>query len=509
MIIDSYCGNGTMSSSSGIDENVADPDHLHNLITTRQWSAAIVRAQSHPHEIIWSESLPRRRYYSRDHYTALHTLMADRSTATRGQDVAPVVRAILKAADEIDYRSNVEADPMSDEHQSLPGSWRLLLDQKNCVRWSPLHFLCSHGHDGMVYGKLVALKALLQMDGDDVGVLPINQEHQQTAITLLDRQDKNILHHLLSPMVEIPSEDTIEVIEFLVTLCPSLAYQPNHEERTPINCIIPRLEEYSYEYFDDRDLQANYKVLRCMVYSLERDARRRSRSQLLEREENAMNDKIIDYVPVNILHAACLLPLDLDAHSPSLINDILYIFQGMRISENGDDDVINMAKEEDNNGNRALHLFVSNESYRNNNEHFCFDERIGSEYNLKLKTLRSLVNADPTAVYHPNNDNILPLELAMKAGRRCSIALLLSKYPDAVHRIESFSDVKLFAHLLSCLTDKVVMTNQSKNCLSTMFHLIRARPDVVSLAVTKQVNTQGGSDDARGHLTQNKRARRW
>ena len=497
-----------------INENVADPDHLHNLIDTRQWSAAIDRARSHPHEIIkLSFARPNANQWA--NYTALHKLAC--AHAASGQDVAPVVRAILQAADEINYRCTAGAgagvDVMSDEFQSLPGSWRLLLDQNNPKRWSPLHCLCDDG--GMAHGTLVAVKALLQMDGDDDGVLPINQEYQKKIITLIDREYRNILHHLLRFMDIIPSED-FEVIEFFVTLCPSLLYQTNGVEGTPIDIIITRLED-GHDFFDDPEMQANYKVLCCLVYSLERDARRRSRSQQLEREENhAVNDEIIDYVPVNILHAACLLPLELDeySHSPSLINDFLCIFHGNRINEDGDDLVNIMAKNEDNNGNRALHLFVSNESYRNNNDHFCFDERMGSDYNYKLKmnTLRGLVNADPTAIYHPNNDNILPLELAMKAGRRCSIALLLSKYPDAVHMIECLSDIKLFPHLLSCLTDKVVMTNQiqpyePKISLSTMFHLLRARPDVVSLAAAAEVETQGGSDYVRGDVTSYKIAR--
>ncbi len=81
-----------------------------------------------------------------------------------------------------------------------------------------------------------------------------------------------------------------------------------------------------------------------------------------------------------------------------------------------------------------------------------------------------------------NNDNyFLPLlPPALGPRHRYLIALLLIQRPEAVHEDERYSDVKLFGHLLGCLTltDQVLINRQER--LSTMFQLLRARPDIIS-----------------------------
>jgi len=172
--------------------------------------------------------------------TVLHKLLAY-NRGVNGDDLVPVVRAILAAADAIDYGSayqlggsvgnaDVDANEFSfnvndvalndvvgkDYDESARGSWRLLPDQKNRASWSPLHLICVQG--GFTHGKVSLLKALLQMNNDDrhhqgtfitVTATAVSQRQYQ-ILTLLDRQKRNILHHMLD--IVIPAEDTPETI---------------------------------------------------------------------------------------------------------------------------------------------------------------------------------------------------------------------------------------------------------------------------------------------------------
>jgi hypothetical protein len=70
---------------------------LHNLISTRKWHAVIDRITSNPHEV--GSTLRDERGY-----TVLHKLLAY-NRGVNGNDLVPVVRAILAAADAIDYAS--------------------------------------------------------------------------------------------------------------------------------------------------------------------------------------------------------------------------------------------------------------------------------------------------------------------------------------------------------------------------------------------------------------------
>ena len=204
---------------------------LHELISNRQWHAVIDRITSNPHEV--GSSLRDERGY-----TVLHKLLAY-NRGVNGDDLVPVVRAILAAADAIDYGSahqlggsvgnaDVDANEFSfnvndvalndviseDDDESARGSWRLLADRNNRASWSPLHLICVQG--GITHGKVSLLKALLQINNDD-------RHHQGTFITLiatavsqkqyqilalLDRQKRNILHHMLD--IFIPAEDTAD-----------------------------------------------------------------------------------------------------------------------------------------------------------------------------------------------------------------------------------------------------------------------------------------------------------
>ncbi len=459
---------------------------LHELIITHNWSAAIDRAQSHPHEI-------RASYfnYARGHYTVLHSLIADHH-AERGQEIVPVARAILRAADEINYA--IDGDTvarMSDEIRVMSGSWRLLLNQNNRARWSPLHLLCTQG--GRIHGML---KVLLQInEGNDDNIL----QYQRKVLTLVDSLERNILHHLVN------SQDlSLEVVEFIVTLSPALLYQQDNHYMAPLEYVLDRLDwtrrqslnQYMLTHTSHRP--EDYKMLCLFVSALEQDVRMRiGRGEESNHYSNMTGSRPGThnthnyYAPTarNALHAACLLPWSVGPSDGSLIKYLArsrWVLNGVVL---GDGRV--MAEEEDSDGNLALHLFVSNMSYshckRGSNDSMAnISKHLGKQSLCNLEdVVRILIMVNPKAVLTPNKDNMLPLRLAMKAGRRYAIALLVMKYPGAVHADECFTDIKLLGHLLSCLSDEVLIKSQAvlgapNACLSTMFQLLRARPDIIT-----------------------------
>ena len=159
------------ASSAPIPIPQKDPTELHKLISTKhQWPAVIERCSSHPHEVGGSSSNLR----NDKGYTALHMVTAY-NHGSHGEELVPVIKAILSAADEIDYaaayklgEANEEDeedetkvntneiteggdgndDALDAQEQITKGSWRLLLDNNNRAKWSPLHLICVQGGIG-------------------------------------------------------------------------------------------------------------------------------------------------------------------------------------------------------------------------------------------------------------------------------------------------------------------------------------------------------------------------
>jgi hypothetical protein len=188
----------------------------------------------------------------------------------------------------------------------------------------------------------------------------------------------------------------------------------------------------------------------------------------------------------NVLHEVCLLPSSilLPNHSRDhtgnpisylLCNDTSRLEAAARQSKSS----INMAKEEDESGNFALHLFVSNESYRivKNDWDLLFEEIV---FDILLMN-------NPSAVFTPNKDHKLPLHLAMKAGRRHAVTKLLILHPDAVHLDDRMDDPQIFVQLLGCVTDVARKRNEARaSYYSSMFQLIRSRPDICAAGVDRR-----------------------
>ena len=76
---------------------------------------------------------------------------------------------------------------------------------------------------GITHGKVSLLKALLQINNDDrhhqgtfiTLIATAVSQRQYQILTLLDRQKRNILHHMLD--IFIPAEDTADTIRLAVS----------------------------------------------------------------------------------------------------------------------------------------------------------------------------------------------------------------------------------------------------------------------------------------------------
>eukprot|EP00571_Detonula_confervacea_P007080 CAMPEP_0172323376 /NCGR_PEP_ID=MMETSP1058-20130122/48558_1 /TAXON_ID=83371 /ORGANISM="Detonula confervacea, Strain CCMP 353" /LENGTH=591 /DNA_ID=CAMNT_0013039353 /DNA_START=23 /DNA_END=1798 /DNA_ORIENTATION=- len=548
------------------------PTDLHKLISAKQWPAAIDRCHTHPHEVGSSSHLRSERGY-----TALHTLMAYNQGAS-GEDLVPVVKAIFRAADEIDYgaefrlgvgggeEGSSEVDDESKintneivegedtttkegEARRTGGSWRLLLDQRNRACWSPLHLICVQG--GIAHGKVPVMKALLQMDehGNNNNEHEFSQ-YQQRILTLLDRQNRNILHHLLDTVV--PS--SFQAVRFALAMTPSLLFQRDNRDKTPLDYVLERIMEnpgtrrrhYMNSYGnDDAGMKKNYLMLKLLVGCMEQETRGWGEVKVNKKDSSVagadsvtpkkLNQTISNDVgnredlPKSVLQSACLLPRSVCPANGSLLT-YLSSDNVSKMEANVRDDaklpIVNMAAEADENGNHALHLFVSNKSYGNASNSKSSDEAPpgGSRDcamdtntphgNTEHKIMQVLIDKDPNTVHIPNSNGELPLHIAMKSGRRRAVAMLVVEYPEAVLLDDNMDDLKLFMHILGCISvpQKVCPErngvngnhsnandeNQAKiqlRCLATMFGLVRARPDIVSLACSSppKSGSKGGS----------------
>ncbi|KAL9188927.1 hypothetical protein ACHAXT_011417 [Thalassiosira profunda] len=529
--------------SAPIPIPVTHPTELHTLISARRWPAVIERCRTHPHEVGTASHLRNERGY-----TALHTLVAY-NQLERVEDLIPVAKALLKAADEVDYgatyklgdgreeieqENKINTNEVEDEEAtSVPGkegrrsggSWRLLLDQNNHAQWCPLHIMCVHG--GLSRGKVMMVKALLQMsETSDEEENEEVRQYQHQILTLLDRQDRNLLHHLLDSVV--PSDETFEAVRFVVEMAPQLLFVRDANEKTPLAYVLERISENpgtrrrhfmnSFAGNDDEGLVKNYRMLKLLVYAMETETRgwgeMKARGNDVVPDGDAVsithgsttND---DSRPINVLHAACRLPRSACPFDGSLL---IYLCSPdatkleAKVREKPSDD---MSIDVDEEGNQALHVFVSNASYvtpsnGNNTNSDASEECDNTAYlRAEWKIMQALGVFDKDrktgftpSSWTPNDRDQLPLHIAMKTGRRHAVAILLLESPKVVLQGDTAIDAKIFAHVLGSIAvpqfiipDEDADMNDSnfdtivrQHCHTIMFDLVRARPDIVSLA---------------------------
>ena len=521
---------------------MTDNADLRILISAKLWPAVVERVGSHPHEV--GGSSPSSLLRDERGYTVLHAIAAYHRDSD-GRELVPAIRAILHAADVIDYAAafgvgGADAGRGGGGADGPGGSWRLLSDQSNRASWSPLHLVCVQG--GIARGKVPAMKALLQImdeEEDRAGVRVSLSPFQHGILTLLDRQERNILHHLMD--VAIPSCDSFDAVRFAVAMAPSLLFQRNNRGKTPLDYVLDRLlerpsarrREHIIIIHGNDDgrvgMLRNYLMLRMLVDYMDRDVRGWGE------------------VPRNVLHSACLLP----RHScPSDGSLLTYLCSGdaskLEVEARAGTDVPfdNLACEVDERGNHALHLFLSNESYARGGSN-AETTTAGDDGDATLRTAENeitvaLLNAYRKAISIPDGNGDLPLRIAMKAGRRRAVPALLAEYPEAVFSDGSMLDIKFYVQVLGFISvpphdfflandefdgrddggsaddDVTERAKIQRRCITTMFNLVRARPDVVSFAGSgtppesnEEVDNKsnGGSKD--GSSLEGKKMKKW
>ena len=518
------------------EKQMTDNADLRTLISAKLWPAVVERVRSHPHEV--GGSSPSSLLRDERGYTVLHAIAAYHRDSD-GRELVPAIRAILHAADVIDYAAafgvgGADAGRGGGRGRGgadgSGGSWRLLSGQSDRASWSPLHLVCVQG--GIARGKVPAMKALLQItdeEGDREDRVVSLSPSQHGVLTLLDRQERNILHHLMD--VAIPSEDSFDAVRFAVAMAPSLMFQRNNRGKTPLDYVLDRLlerpsarrrEHIIIIHGNDEGgvgMLRNYLMLRVLVDYMDRDVRGWGEVR-----------------PRNVLHSACLLPRRSCPSDGSLLT---YLCSGdaskLEVEARAGTDVPfdNLASEVDERGNHALHLFLSNESYARGGSN-AETTTAGDDGDATLlrtaenKIAVALLNAYRKAISIPDGNGDFPLQIAMKAGRRRAVPALLSEYPEAVFSDGSMLDAKLYVQVLGCISvpphdfrgaaddDDTERAKIQRRCITTMFNLVRARPDVASFAgsgtppESNEVvdnKSNGGSKD--GSSLEGKKVKKW
>jgi hypothetical protein len=510
-----------------------------------------------------------------------------------------VVKAILRAAEEIDWGSeyllngndgnagdlntNVVRDGDIDGPRKTGGSWRLLMDQNNHAKWSPLHLAFVQG--GVTFGKVALARALLQMDDETDDE---EESHRRELLQLVDRQKRTILHH--NSETRIPTDDNFDAARFILSTCPSLVFSKDDRGRTPLEYVLSRLtsdpsskslrllvgrgrdeEEADKRIYrmlkllvggmereegrcilakqrdeleddvdedetsdipvtdkavsdeavdvanriaDGKALSESSKVTETMSVEAERAATDTDMAQEIspnesclavamrelvanQNEDTTINNQTINHDNTtrrNTLHSACHLSKSACPPDGSLI--LFLASEKASHLEYGKDSGMKLAEEKDELGNHALNIFVSNDSYASEDAD-AHDASRSSRANesVEYRIAKALLASHPSSISTPNNENNLPLKLAIQSGLRNVIALLVLEYPEAVLMDPSLENVKIFTEVLVSLFSSVQngsncndeegtvdgdMAEESK-LLSTMFYLIRSRPDVVAL----------------------------
>ena len=540
------------------------PSELLQLLSSKSWPAVLDRLTSHPQEV-GSAS----RFRNERGYTVLHSLVAY-NRAIPGEELVPVVKRILSAAELIDWGSeytldtdeseiNVnintnEVEGEGTENESMPrrtgGAWRLLMDQKNKSQWSPLHLAFVQG--GYAFGKVALAKSLLQMD-DETEDEEDDIRSRERLLKLVDRQNRTMLHHNCENRG--PNDDSFEAANFLLSLCPTMVFARDSKGNTPLNYTLSRLIDetstksglaLSGDGFEE--YRRNYRMLKLLVSAMEREERLRQNHEvenyvpsssntaatgINESDEIDFNTEIttqsidqspidlelaqnesgltaamrnapqhetetaitnnVDRTPHNILHSVCQLRKDLCPQNGSL--HLFLASSKASKYEYGKESTKELAAEQDGVGNYALHLFLSNESYV---MHYEKDEIVPKEAkpcssSQEYRIVEKLIAVHPKITSIPNDNNVLPLRLAMDTGLRNVISLLVTEYPQAVLMDPRLDNIKLFSEILICISRNLaerITNNEPENrneettCLNTMLFLIKSRPDVVVYGVS-------------------------
>ena len=366
----------------------------------------------------------------------------------------------------------------STDGRRTEGSLRLLLDQHNRAKWSTLHLICLQG--GFTRGKVPLLRILLQEHPDS----------SQQLLKLLDRQNRNVLHHLTE--ISVPTDDTFQAVHYVIGQEYSLLLQKDDRGKTPLDYVFDRhymhansaRSRLSNGNTVEERYENTYLLLQVLVGYLERGEGSAGTYAINEEEVN--ND---DIIPQNLFHAVCRLPMGV---CPELM--FKFLFKG----------ITSIEKEVDENGNTALHLLLANPSYTgegNASQQQSYRPR-NRAYNQSQREFRHVLASNRDAIYAENNSGHLPLRIAMDARRRDVMTDLIMINHEAVLLDERLDDSPiLMAHVLGVVassSDVLEPDSEPKivddvvQPLDTMFELIRARPAVVSFGRSEALDSEDG-----------------
>jgi ankyrin repeat protein len=159
---------------------------------------------------------------------------------------------------------------------------------------------------------------------------------------------------------------------------------------------------------------------------------------------------------------------------------------------------------DDEDGNCALHLFLLNNSYtRTTNDVDATKDNV-LLHTTEINVLRALIDAYHNAISIRNAYGEYPIDIAMRTGRRHAVSILLTEYPDAVLHNDSMFNVHHYVHIIGCISTPISWSigNEDNNwrcpyddvecqCLTIMFNLLRARPEIVSVASSNTISCNG------------------
>jgi hypothetical protein len=367
--------------------------------------------------------------------------------------------------------AELNGDATTSTSRKTGGSLRLLLDQHNRAKWSPLHLVCVQG--GFHHGKVPLFRALLQDRQDD---------SCRQLLSLLDRQNRNVLHHLLE--IQVPSDDTFEAVHYVIRRDYSLLLQKDDRGKTPLHYVFDRHHMHVHSTrtslsnghtVEERN-ERNYRLLKVLIGYLDRGEEAAVRTTEAN-DEDVRND---DIIPHNLFHAVCRLPMGICPE-----NMFKFLYKG----------VTSLEKEVDENGNTSLHILLANPSFSGEGKQ-SYHLPYNRPFDQSRREFRYVLASNRDAIYTTNNSGHLPLRTAMDAGHRGVVlsdlimvnhqAVLLDK------RLEG--SPKLMAHVLGVVassSDTLEPDSEPKivdnvvHPLDIMFELIRGKPDIVSFGGSK------------------------
>ncbi len=359
-------------------------------------------------------------------------------------------------------KSEGTEDPQeSPASRATGGSWRMLQDQKNRARWSPLHLMCVQG--GIIFGGLPLLKCLLQIQPNfeqSPEREKVNVERRKHLLSLLDRQNRNVLHHLLE--IVVPSRKSFELAPYILQLNPTLAFQRDSHDKIPLLYVFDRIMEspgtrrrHFMESYgnDDEGLRKNYNMLKLLIRLMSLSEHNRTIPRDKGNLTHVDNARDVEYSysenverypadtsSMNVLHAACRLP-------PSCSNGkIIQFLLSPEVTSMENDR--NLAEERDDNGNYALHIFLSNASNLRD---------VNNDDNSLFTAAVQLYKKYPEAISTPNNADRLPFDIATKYMKKQSkvgisiLSFLVIQYPQAVLLDPSLENVKLLTSIFGAI----------------------------------------------------------